>query len=207
MRSRSPRQPNSRLKKVSRICSCPRAPLGRHPLSRFHGIPARGVTSTGGASSNVPTGCDGSPVKRSASPQRAPTPSSTLRADASGSCRLRRTSCCKAVKGANNLNKEPSAAQKMIGDFAPKLVELTDDVLFGDVWAREEFSPRDRSLVTVAALIAGGNTEQLPNYLNRARENGLSETELVEIITNPAFYSGWPRLMSAIRVAKEIFKK
>jgi 4-carboxymuconolactone decarboxylase len=95
----------------------------------------------------------------------------------------------------------------MIGDFAPKLVELTDDVLFGDVWAREELSPRDRSLVTVAALIAGGNTEQLPGHLNRAKENGLSETELVEVITHLAFYSGWPKSMSAIRVAKEVFKK
>jgi len=95
----------------------------------------------------------------------------------------------------------------MIGDFAPKLVELTDDVLFGDVWAREELSPRDRSLVTVAALIAGGNTEQLPGHLNRAKENGLSENELVEVITHLAFYSGWPKSMSAIRVAKEVFKK
>jgi len=103
--------------------------------------------------------------------------------------------------------KEQSVAQRMIGDFAPKLVELTDDVLFGDVWAREELSPRDRSLVTVAALIAGGNTEQLPGHLNRAKENGLSETELVEVITHLAFYSGWPKSMSAIRVAKEVFKK
>ena len=103
--------------------------------------------------------------------------------------------------------KEQSAAQRMIGDFAPKLVELTDDVLFGDVWVREELSPRDRSLVTVAALIAGGNTEQLPGHLNRAKENGLSETELVEVITHLAFYSGWPKSMSAIRVAKEVFKK
>ncbi len=103
--------------------------------------------------------------------------------------------------------KEQSAAQRMIGDFAPKLVELTDDVLFGDVWAREELSPRDRSLVTVAALIAGGNTEQLPGHLNRAKENGLSETELVEVITHLTFYSGWPKSMSAIRVAKEVFKK
>lgn len=95
----------------------------------------------------------------------------------------------------------------MIGDFAPKLVELTDDVLFGDVWAREELSPRDRSLVTVAALIAGGNTEQLPGHLNRAKENGFSETELVEVITHLAFYSGWPKSMSAIRVAKDVFKK
>jgi len=103
--------------------------------------------------------------------------------------------------------KEQSAVQRMIGDFAPKLVELTDEVLFGDVWAREELSPRDRSLVTVAALIAGGNTEQLPGHLNRAKENGLSETELVEVITHLAFYSGWPKSMSAIRVAKEVFKK
>lgn len=103
--------------------------------------------------------------------------------------------------------KEQTPAQKLIGDFAPKLVELTDDVLFGDVWARAELSPRDRSLVTVAALIAGGNTEQLSGHLNRARENGLSETELVEVITHLAFYAGWPRAMSAIRVAKDIFKK
>lgn len=102
---------------------------------------------------------------------------------------------------------QESPAQRMIGDFAPKLVELTDDVLFGDVWEREELSPRDRSLVTVAALIAGGHTEQLPGHLNRGRENGLSETELIEVIIHLAFYSGWPRSMSAIRVAKEVFKK
>ncbi len=64
--------------------------------------------------------------------------------------------------------KEESGAQKMIGAFAPKLVELTDDVLFGDVWAREALAPRDRSLITVAALIAGSNTEQLPYHLNKA---------------------------------------
>lgn len=101
--------------------------------------------------------------------------------------------------------RQESAAQRLIGDFAPKLAELTDDVLFGDVWAREQLSPRDRSLITVAALIAGGNTEQLLGHLNRARENGLSETELIEVITHLAFYSGWPRAMSAIRVAKEVF--
>ena len=103
--------------------------------------------------------------------------------------------------------KEPSRAQQLVGDFAPKLAQLTDDVLFGDVWERTELSPRDRSLVTVAALIANGNTEQLPGHLNRAKENGLSETELVEVITHLAFYSGWPKSMSAIRVAKEVFKK
>ncbi len=97
-------------------------------------------------------------------------------------------------------------AQQMIGDFAPKLVSLTDDVLFGDVWARAELSPRDRSLVTVAALIANGNTEQLPGHLSRARENGLSEEELKEAIIHLAFYAGWPRAMSAIGVAKKLFE-
>lgn len=69
-----------------------------------------------------------------------------------------------------------NAAQRAIGDFAPKLVSLTDDVLFGDVWERTELSKRDRSLITVAALIAGGNIEQLKNHLARANDNGLTET-------------------------------
>ena len=86
--------------------------------------------------------------------------------------------------------KEPSRAQQLMGDFAPKLAELTDDVLFGDVWERTELSQRDRSLVTVAALIANGNTEQLSSHLNRARANGLSETELAEVIIHLAFYAG-----------------
>ncbi len=103
--------------------------------------------------------------------------------------------------------KEVSAPQRMLGDFAPKLVQLTDDVLFADVWAREELSPRDRSLITVAALVVGGSTEQLPFHLSKARKNGLSETELVEVITHLAFYGGWPKSMSAIRVAKEVFGK
>jgi len=103
--------------------------------------------------------------------------------------------------------KEPSRAQELMGDFAPKLAELTDDVLFGDVWARAELSPRDRSLITVAALIANGNTAQLPGHLNLARENGLSETELAEVMIHLAFYTGWPRAISAILVAKEVFKK
>ena len=103
--------------------------------------------------------------------------------------------------------EEQSRAQQLLGDFSPKLAELTDDVLFGDMWARAELSPRDRSLVTVAALIANGNTEQLPGHLNLARENGLSETELSEVMTHLAFYAGWPRAVSAILVAKEVFKK
>ncbi len=110
-------------------------------------------------------------------------------------------------QGAKEMNKEPSAIKKNFGDFSPKLVQLTDDVLFGDVWERAELSKRDRSLVTLAALIAGGNSEQLPFHLQRARENGVTEAELIETITHLAFYSGWPKAMSAITVAKEIFKK
>jgi 4-carboxymuconolactone decarboxylase len=93
-----------------------------------------------------------------------------------------------------------------MGDFAPKLAELTDDVLYGDVWERTELSKRDRSLVTVAALIANGNTEQLSSHLKLARANGLSETELAEVILHLAFYVGWPRAVSAVRVAKQVFE-
>jgi 4-carboxymuconolactone decarboxylase len=104
-------------------------------------------------------------------------------------------------------SKELSPAQKIVGDFAPKLAEITDEVLFGDVWERAELSKRDRSLVTVAALIANGNTEQLTGHLNRARDNGLTETEIAEVIIHLAFYAGWPRAMSAVKVAREVFKK
>ena len=95
----------------------------------------------------------------------------------------------------------------MIGDFAPKLVELTDGVLFDDVWEREELSKRDRSLVTVAALVALNRPDQLRFHLARAVENGVKEQELVETITHLAFYAGWPSAMSAIMVAKELFSK
>jgi len=105
------------------------------------------------------------------------------------------------------MSKEPTAAEKMIGDFAPKLVELTDRVLFGDIWERQELSKRDRSLVTVAALIALHRPDQLRFHLNRALENGLKKDELIEVITHLAFYSGWPNAMSAIMIAKEVFSK
>ncbi len=103
--------------------------------------------------------------------------------------------------------KQLTRAQQLVGDFAPKLAELTDEVLFGDVWARTELAPRDRSLVTVAALIANGNTEQLAGHLARAKENGVTESELAEVIIHLAFYAGWPRAMSAVRVAREIFER
>jgi 4-carboxymuconolactone decarboxylase len=102
-------------------------------------------------------------------------------------------------------NDEPSGAQKMFGDFAPALVTFTDDVLFGQVWPREQLSPKDRSLITVAALITGGNTEQLTYHLGLAKENGATEDELKEAITHLAFYAGWPKAMSAMAVAKQVF--
>jgi 4-carboxymuconolactone decarboxylase len=104
-------------------------------------------------------------------------------------------------------SQEVSTVRKMIGDFAPKLVELTDEVIFGDIWERKELSPRDRSLITVSALITGGNTEQLPFHLSKAIENGISQEELIELITHLAFYAGWPKAMSAIMIAKELFWK
>jgi 4-carboxymuconolactone decarboxylase len=106
-----------------------------------------------------------------------------------------------------SMSKEPSAVEKMIGDFAPKLVELTDRVLFGEVWERKELSKRDRSLITVAALIALNRPEQLRFHLNKALENGLKKEELIEVITHLAFYAGWPSAMSAITIAKEVFSK
>ena len=100
---------------------------------------------------------------------------------------------------------ETTRAEQMFGDFAPKLVSLTTDVLFADIWERAELAPRDRSLITVAALIATGSTEQLPGHLARAQANGLTQTELKEVITHLAFYAGWPKAMSAMAVAKREF--
>jgi 4-carboxymuconolactone decarboxylase len=99
---------------------------------------------------------------------------------------------------------EQTPAQKLIGEFLPKMVLLTDETLFGDIWARSELSPRDRSLITVAALITNGSTEQLSGRLARARGNGLTDEELKEVIVHLAFYAGWPRAMSAIGVAKTV---
>jgi 4-carboxymuconolactone decarboxylase len=101
---------------------------------------------------------------------------------------------------------EPSGAQRLLGDFAPALVRFTDDVLFGEVWKRTELSPKERSLVTVAALTTSGNTDQLVFHLDYAKQNGNSEAELIEAITHLAFYAGWPRAMAAMTVAKRVFR-
>ena len=112
-----------------------------------------------------------------------------------------------AQRASTDAGAKPRPSQGPIGDFAPKLAELTDDVLYGDVWERPELSKRDRSLVTVAALIALNRPEQLKSHLIRARENGVTQEELVETITHLAFYCGWPNAVNAINVAKDVFEK
>lgn len=98
-------------------------------------------------------------------------------------------------------------SQRAIGDLAPKLAELTDNVLYGDVWERRQLSKRDRSLVTVSALIALNRPDQLRSHLIKARENGVTQEELIETITHLAFYAGWPNAVTAIAVAREVFEK
>lgn len=100
---------------------------------------------------------------------------------------------------------QPSRAQQLMGDLAPKLAQLTDDVLYGDVWARPQLSPRDRSLVTISALIAMNRPDQLRSHLALARRNGVTEDEIAETITHLAFYAGWPSAVTAVTVAKEVF--
>jgi 4-carboxymuconolactone decarboxylase len=90
---------------------------------------------------------------------------------------------------------------------APGVVEYTTDVLFRDLWLRPDLAPRDRSLVTVAALISSGQVAQIPYHLNRAMDNGLKQEQAAEVITHLAFYAGWPNAFSALPVAKEVFEK
>jgi 4-carboxymuconolactone decarboxylase len=101
----------------------------------------------------------------------------------------------------------PTAGRQLMGDIAPKLADLTDNVLFADVWERPGLSKRDRSLVTVAALVAMNRPDQLRSHLARARANGVTEQELVEAITHLAFYAGWPSAVTAVGVAREVFQQ
>jgi 4-carboxymuconolactone decarboxylase len=100
---------------------------------------------------------------------------------------------------------EPTGGRKAFGDIAPALGELTDKVLFGDVWERPGLSKRDRSLITVSALVAGYRTNELPFHLSRAIENGVTKCELIELITHLAFYCGWPAASTAVAIARKVF--
>jgi 4-carboxymuconolactone decarboxylase len=106
-----------------------------------------------------------------------------------------------------NHEKPESAVRKSLGAIAPKLVDLTEDVLFGDVWERPQLSKRDRSLITCAALVATGKTEQMDFHIPNAIKNGVTQEEVVEMITHLAFYVGWPNAMSAVNRAKALFEK
>tara|TARA_B100000809_G_scaffold246245_1_gene274032 strand:+ start:644 stop:934 length:291 start_codon:yes stop_codon:yes gene_type:complete len=90
-------------------------------------------------------------------------------------------------------------------EVAPKLAELTNDVVFGDIWERPGLSKRDRSLMVVAVLTALYRTDQLKGHIGRALDNGVTKDEIAEIITHMAFYAGWPTAANAVRVAKEVY--
>ena len=102
-------------------------------------------------------------------------------------------------------NPEPNTPLAAVRAVAPKLADLTDDVLFGDVWERPELSKRDRSLITCAVLTALYRPEQLVGHLKRAEANGVTREELSEMITHVAFYAGWPCSVTASRVATEVW--
>ena len=103
--------------------------------------------------------------------------------------------------------KRSAAVEQQFGKVAPGIVQYTTDVLFRDLWLRPDLAPRDRSLVTVSALIASGQVAQIPYHLNRAMDHGLTQSQAAEVITHLAFYAGWPNAFSALPVAKEVFEK
>lgn len=100
-----------------------------------------------------------------------------------------------------------TAGRAELGNFAPKFAELNDDVLFGEVWSREEqLSARERSIVTVVSLMAGGILDSsLKFHIQNARNHGVTSEEMAEILTHAAFYAGWPKAWAALRMAKEVY--
>jgi len=105
------------------------------------------------------------------------------------------------------MSEKLSPARQAFGDVAPALAGYTDDILFGDVWARPGLSPRDRSLITVASLVSLYRMNELPFHLKKALENGVTREELIELITHLAFYSGWPTANTALPIARRVFEE
>jgi 4-carboxymuconolactone decarboxylase len=103
--------------------------------------------------------------------------------------------------------KRAAKVEQQFGNVAPGIVQYTTDVLFRDLWLRPDLAPRDRSLVTVSALIANGQVAQISYHLNRAMDNGLTQTQAAEVVTHLAFYAGWPNAFSALPVVKDVFEK
>ncbi len=102
---------------------------------------------------------------------------------------------------------EPTVPRHPFADIAPALADYTENVLFGDVWKRPGLSPRDRSLITVASLVALYRINEMPFHLKRALENGVTRDELIELITHLAFYAGWPVASSALPIARRVFEE
>src|SRR5260370_32764136 len=100
-----------------------------------------------------------------------------------------------------------SPAREQIRGTVPKLAEISDTLIYGEIWERPGLSRRDRSLITVASLLALGREKQLEGHLARAVANGVTKDEIGELITHLAFYAGWPAAMTAALVAKEVFEK
>jgi len=100
-----------------------------------------------------------------------------------------------------------SRVEQQFGAVTPGVLQYTTDILFRDLWLRPDLAPRDRSLVTVSALVASGQVAQMSYHLNRAMDNGLTQEEASEVFTQLAFYAGWPKVFSALPVAKEVFEK
>lgn len=102
--------------------------------------------------------------------------------------------------------EKQTGGRDILGEFAPKFAELNDDVLFGEVWSREDkLSARDRSLITVASLLTQGTLPQLEGHIKTAKTNGVTKDEIVELITHLAFYSGWPNAWNAFFIAKKVY--
>jgi 4-carboxymuconolactone decarboxylase len=105
------------------------------------------------------------------------------------------------------MSDKPTRTRSPFGDIAPALGAYTDEVLFGDVWKRAGLSPRDRSLVTVATLIALYRTNELPFHLKYALQNGVTRDEIAEMITHLAFYAGWPAASTAVGIVRKVFEE
>ena len=103
--------------------------------------------------------------------------------------------------------QEPTNARRSFGDIAPQLAEITDKVLFGQIWEDQTLSPRDRSLVTIVNLAALYRQNELPFHIGKGLENGLTREEIIAAISHTAFYAGWPTAMTAIQIARDAFRE
>lgn len=103
------------------------------------------------------------------------------------------------------MSDKPTAARQAYGHLAPKFAEVTDEVLFGDIWRDADLSPRDRSVVTVSSLISLYRINELPYHVKIALDNGVTKQEIIAMITHLAFYSGWPTAASAMTIANKVF--